>query len=122
MDQFAQLRDRVKDFEKRQAQLLFVFPKEAAYDRQWLRARKVAPGEPTCPLLADPSFTVSATYGVAFQPFRWEADWPTTFIIDRDGVLRFEAFAKGANADDRPSVEELLQVLDGPGKTQPKGK
>ena len=39
MDQFAQLRDRVKEFEKREAQVLFVLQGEPAYIRQWLRSR-----------------------------------------------------------------------------------
>lgn len=126
MDQFAQLRDRVKEFEKREAQVLFVLREEPAYIRQWLRSRDkwnaevpnffedsadkhpwlrsrgTGPEETRCPVLADPSFTTSADYG----PFG-----PTTFIIDRDGIIRFEYRGKGSF--DRPAVDRLLETIDG---------
>jgi len=39
MDQFAQLRDGVKEMEKRSTQVFFVQQEEPAYIRQWLRGR-----------------------------------------------------------------------------------
>jgi alkyl hydroperoxide reductase subunit AhpC len=135
MNQFAQLCDRVKDFKKRGAQVLFVLPDEPAYVRQWLRSRGrwatavsdfleekagkrpwlrfrgAGSEEPACPVLADPSYTTSADYGVAFQAFRWDSNWPTTFIIDRQGVLRFQE--RSVNTLDRPPVGRLLRAVDG---------
>jgi peroxiredoxin len=126
MDQFAQLRDRVKEFEKRSAQVFFVLPDEPAYLRQWLRGRDrwatwvpeffedsakkhpwlpsrgSGPDETKCPVLADPSYTTSADYG-------WVT--PTTFIIDREGIIRFEYRGKGSF--DRPPLERLFQTIDG---------
>src|SRR5579884_629065 len=117
MDQFAQLRDRVKGFEKRQAQVLFVLREEPAYVRQWLRSRDkwgaevpdffedsadkhpwlrsrgAGPEETRCPVLADPASTTTADYG---------GSAPATFIIDRDGIIRFEYRGKGSF--DRPPV------------------
>src|ERR687883_1854399 len=121
MDQFAQLRDRVKEFERRKAQVFFVLSEEPAYIRQWLRSRDrwgaevpdffedsadkhpwlrsrgTGPEETRCPVLADPSSTMSADYGMAR---------PATFIIDRDGIIRFEHRGKGSS--DRPPVDEIL--------------
>jgi alkyl hydroperoxide reductase subunit AhpC len=131
MDQFAQLRDRVKDFEKRNAQVLAVFLEEPAYIRQWLRSRHkwgkevpdffedsadkhpwlrslgTGPEETACPVLADSSFTVSADYGMSR---------PATFIIDRDGIIRFEHRGKGTF--DRPPLDTILKTIDGLGKTK----
>jgi alkyl hydroperoxide reductase subunit AhpC len=133
MDQFAQLRDRVKEFEKRAIQVLFVQSEEAAYIRQWLRSRdkwdKEVPDffedsaakhpwlrsrgtgaeETTCPILADPSGTTSADYGVALQGFP-----AATFFIDPAGVLRWEHRAKGSF--NRPPVDAILTAIDDLGK------
>jgi peroxiredoxin len=126
MDQFAQLRDRVKDFEERKAQVLFVLREEPAYIRHWLRSRDkwdaevpdffedtadkhpwlrsrgAGPEETRCPVLADLSSTTSADHGTS---------GPTTFVIDRDGIIRFEYRGKGSF--DRPPVDRLLETIDG---------
>lgn len=63
------------------------------------------------PLLMDPSLTVSAMYGVVFQ-MRIHVEWsnrPATFIIDKDGVLRY---AKRANTfADRPTPADIVSEL-----------
>jgi hypothetical protein len=126
MDQFAQLRDRAKGFEERSTCVFFVLPEEPAYVRQWLRGRDqwatwvpeffedsamkhpwlgsrgFGPDETKCPVLADPSGTTFADYG-------WSP--PTTFIIDREGIIRFEYRGKGSF--DRPSMDRLLKTIDG---------
>ena len=132
MDQFAQLRDRVKEFEKRKAQVLFILSEEPAYIRHrlrtrdkwgagvpdffedsadkhpWLRSRGTGPEETRCPVLADPSFTTSADYGMSR---------PATFLIDPAGVIRFEHRARGSTFD-RPSVDQVLKAIDGLGTTK----
>jgi len=63
------------------------------------------------PLLVDPSHTVSATYGVAFQ-MRIHTELsnrPATFIIDRDGIVRYARRAK--TFSDRPSPDDVLAEL-----------
>ena len=126
MDQFAQLRDRAKEFEIRSTQVFFLLPEEPAFIRQWLRSRNKwatfvpiffedsakkhpwlrslgsGPDETFCPVLADPSGTTSADYG-------WFP--PTTFIIDPEGIIRFEYRGKGSF--DRPPVDRLLETIDG---------
>jgi peroxiredoxin len=65
----------------------------------------------TYPLLLDPSLTVSATYGVAFQ-MRIHTELsnrPATFIIDRDGILRFAQRAQ--TFADRPKADEIIAQL-----------
>ena len=131
MDQFAQLRDRVKEFEKREAQVLFVLQGEPAYIRQWLRSRDKwdkeipeffdepadkhpwlrsrgsGPDETVCPILADAASTLSADFGMSS---------PATFIIDRDGIIRFKY--EGNGSFDRPPVDRLLKAIDGLEKTK----
>src|SRR5439155_11983029 len=79
-------------------------------------------------ILADHAATVSATYGVAFQVLGG-VNRPATFAIDREGVIRFEYRAgqkpgRVFTSDDklspdahwsydRPSMSQLLKVLDG---------
>ena len=67
------------------------------------------------PVLADGGFAISAAYGVAFQ-MRVHTDIsnaPGAFLIDREGVIRFARIGTGPkNFRDRPSVEELLTLID----------
>ena len=126
MDQFAQLRDRAKDFEKRKAQVLFVLPGEPSYIRQWLRSRDTwdkeipeffeesadkrpwlrsrgtGPDETVCPILADAVSTLSADFNMPA---------PATFVIDSAGIIRFEH--RGSDSFDRPSVDKVLEAIDG---------
>jgi peroxiredoxin len=60
--------------------------------------------------LGDPSFTTSADYGVALQDFFADGNWPATFVIDREGVIRFAQRSK--NGIDRTSVARLLKAVD----------
>src|SRR5215472_9325739 len=93
------------EYERRDIQVLAVLPHPASWyeglrDIRW-------------PMLADPAAIVSATYGAALQHFaneKW-TNRPAIFVIDRDGVIRFEYPAK-ANRP-RPPTDYLLQVVDG---------
>jgi len=114
--QLAQLRDRVKDFEKRGVQIVAVDPHESYRVRHMLRSVGVKADELTFPILADPANTVSATYGVAFQmSIHTEvSNRPAAFIIDREGVIRYER--RGTTFSDRPTPDALLKELDGKAK------
>jgi hypothetical protein len=94
------LRERVKEFERRGAQHLTVLAEEPFF------IRHLPGGEVPYPVLADPAATVSATYGVAFQAKRWNGwvDRPATFMIDRQGVIRY--------AGDSPEADLLQIILD----------
>jgi peroxiredoxin len=131
MDQFTQLRDRMKEFEKRNAKVFVVQSEEAAHLRQWLRGRDKwdeeipdffedkadkhpwlrsrgsGPDETVCPVLADPSCTISASYGMP---------GPATFVIDTAGIIRFEYRGKGSF--DRPKMDRVLKAIDDLGKTK----
>ena len=64
------------------------------------------------PLLLDPSLTVTAAYGVAFQMriHVEESTRPATFIVDKAGVVRFAKRAESFS--DRPSPKEILREVD----------
>jgi hypothetical protein len=135
MDQFAQLRDRAKEFEERSIQVFFVWPYEPAFIRQWLRGRDKwadwvpeffedsaekhpwlrslgsGPDETRCPVLADPSCTTSADYDVVGDDSLGLSNRATTFIIDREGIIRSEA--RSQRNFDRPPVDQLLKTIDG---------
>jgi hypothetical protein len=40
------------------------------------------------------------------------SDTPTTFIIDREGIIRYK-YRAGSGAFDRPPVDLLLKTIDG---------
>lgn len=63
------------------------------------------------PLLMDPSLTVSATYGVAFQMrvHREISNRPATFIVDREGILRYAH--RGKTYGNRPVASHIKAEL-----------
>jgi alkyl hydroperoxide reductase subunit AhpC len=143
MDQFAQLRDRVEEFEKRSTQVFFLLPEEPAFIRQWLRGRDKwttwcpeyfeptekhpwlrslgsGPDETKCPVLADPSCTTSADYGVVRDDTLGLRNRAATFVIDREGIIRVDSrgdkrfeVIKGNPIPGRPPVDVLLRTIDG---------
>src|SRR5437870_6519299 len=119
----------MKEFEKRDAQVLVVQPHEAyrirymlqyarMKDRKDYRPRPIdrrldniawliESGGFHWPILLDSTSTVAATYGVAFQ-FRFDelSNRPATFVIDRGGLIRYEH--RGQGATDRPTSANVL--------------
>ena len=113
------MRDKIAEFKKRNVQVVAVDPHESYRVRHMLRSVGHRAEELTFPILADPAHTVSATYGVAFQ-MNIHTEWsnrPATFLIDKDGVIRFERRAK--TFSDRPKPEDLLREIDRLDKPKP---
>jgi peroxiredoxin len=105
------LRDRLTEIRKLGAELLAVDPHELWASRALLKETGLDTDVLNYPLLLDPAHTVSATYGVAFQ-MRIHTELcnrPATFIIDRDGVLRYARRAQ--TFGDRPSPDDVLAEL-----------
>lgn len=101
----------MKEFDAAGAQVLVVDPHESYRVRHMLNKAGLKADDLHVPVLADPAHTVSATYGVAFQ-MKIHTEWsnrPATFIIDRDGIIRFAHGAK--TYGDRPKTQDLLDVL-----------
>lgn len=105
------MRDKVGDFTEANAQLLIVDPHESWSAKRFLKDVGLESGDVGYPLLLDPTLTVSATYGVAMQ-MRIHTELsnrPAAFVIDRNGVIRYERRAK--TFSDRPSPAELLEEV-----------
>ncbi|MBW3597088.1 MAG: redoxin domain-containing protein [Planctomycetes bacterium] len=106
------MRERLSDLENAGAQLIAVDPHEAWPAKHFLREVGIIDaGDVRYPLLLDPAQVVSAAYGVTSQ-MRIHTELsnrPTTFIIDCDGVIRYERRAK--TFSDRPTPDEILAEL-----------
>ena len=105
------MRERLPAIREAGAELVAVDPHERWASQSLLKETGLTSDDLNYPLLTDPALTVSATYGVAFQ-MRIHTEWsnrPATFLIDREGVLRFERRAK--TFDDRPTANEILAEL-----------
>ena len=105
------MRDKLKSLEEAGAQLLGVDPHESWAARALLKDSGLATDDLHFPLLSDPAQIVSATYGVAFQQ-RIHVEWsnrPATFIIDREGTIRY--VKRGQSFNDRPKPQEILDEL-----------
>lgn len=105
------MRDKLPAIREAGAELVAVDPHESWAAKALLKETGLSTDDLNYPLLLDPSLTVSATYGVAFQ-MRIHTEWsnrPATFIIDRDGTLRYARRAQTFN--DRPSANDVLAEL-----------
>lgn len=67
---------------------------------------------PEFPLLSDPGHTVIDRYGLfnPDDPKRRQITHPATFVIDRDGVVRWE-FVE-VNYKIRPTNEDIVRAID----------
>src|SRR5262245_14045458 len=116
MDQSAQLRAAIKEFERRDVQVIAVLPYPPD-EWQLSAGAKTESGMAAFPILADPSVTIVATYGQGRLRRGWVSGNAGAMVIDRDGVIRFQHPA-GKDLSrrvvfDRPTPERLLQVVDG---------
>jgi peroxiredoxin len=106
------LRDNLSKLHAAGAELLAIDPHESYPARHFLNEVGVETDDLRYPLLLDPALVVSATYGVAFQ-MRIHTELsnrPATFIIDRDGVLRYER--RATTFGDRPGIDQVLAELE----------
>jgi peroxiredoxin len=105
------LREKLAAIKDQRAQLLAVDPHEVWSAKFLLKETGLTTDNLQYPLLMDPALTVSATYGVAFQ-MRIHTEWsnrPATFVIDRDGVIRYAH--RGMSFNDRPTPDAVVAEL-----------
>jgi peroxiredoxin len=108
--QMAQLcQEAEKLARSRNIQAVIIESHEPYRVRETLKQSGVSDGDIPLPILSDAAQTVAATYGVALQmadTIEW-ADRPASFLIDRDGILRYSYLAR-TSFNDRPPLEDLL--------------
>ena len=119
------MREKLNTIRNLKAELISVDPHEVWSSRFLLKETGLSTDDLNYPLLIDPSLTISATYGVAFQMriHTETSNRPATFIIDRSGVLRYARRAK--TFGDRPSPNQIvaeLKKLDGKVKKEQRGQ
>ena len=105
------MREALETFDGLNAQLLAVDPHEVWSARHLLKRTGLSSDDIHFPLLMDPSQTVSATYGVAFQ-MRIHVEVsnrPATFIIDKNGFIRYARRAQ--TYADRPTLKQIVEQL-----------
>jgi peroxiredoxin len=105
------LRDKLASLQGLDAQLLAIDPHESWSAKYLLKETGFETSDVNFPLLLDPTQTVSATYGVAFQ-MRIHTELsnrPATFIIDKAGVIRYAR--RATTYSDRPSPAQIAEEL-----------
>jgi peroxiredoxin len=96
------------EFAKRDAEVLIVFPGSKEQVAQFVNATQMQTKQEAIPfaILLDENYQV-----VEKLRIRADAAKPSTFILDKEGQLRF-AYV-GATTADRPSLAALFKQLDG---------
>ena len=106
------MRGKLDEFKDQKVQLLAVDPHESWSAKYLLKESGFETSDVNYPLLTDPALVASATYGVAFQMriHVEESNRPATFIVDREGVLRYAKRAK--TFSDRPNPSDIVKELE----------
>jgi peroxiredoxin len=105
------LRNKLDELADLDVQLLAIDPHEAWSAKYLLKESGFRTDDLNFPMLTDPSLTVSAGYGVAFQ-MRIHTELsnrPATFVIDKAGVVRYENRAR--TFSDRPTLDQIVAEL-----------
>ncbi len=105
------MRGALQEIEGLDAELLAIDPHEAWSAKYLLKEVGFTADDVSYPLLMDPSLTTSADYGVPFQ-MRIHTEWstrPSTFIIDKQGILRYAK--RGEAYNDRPRPDDIVEEL-----------
>ena len=105
------MRETLDELQGQRAEVVAIDPHESWSAKVLLKDSGLETSDVHFPLLMDPSLTVSATYGVAFQ-MRIHTEWsnrPATFIIDKSGVLRYQR--RATTFADRPTTAEIVAEL-----------
>ncbi len=98
------MRDRIEEFEKRDAQLLAIAPDSLEHARAYFQRQDIP-----FPCLADPDQEVYRRYDVKSALVSL-GQRPGLFIVDGEGVVRYAYL--GWQQWEIPSVEETLRQLD----------
>ena len=112
------MRSSLKNFKDVDAQIIAVDPHESWSAKYMLKDAGASTDDLSFPLLMDPSLTVSADYGVAFQMrIHTEiSNRPSTFVIDKEGIVQF--VQRGERFNDRPLPSKIMEVLSETAKAE----
>ncbi|MFO1022769.1 MAG: peroxiredoxin family protein [Planctomycetales bacterium] len=107
--QFAELTAMAKELSKKRIFLVFVYPGEAEdleeHAKEFLGDQDLARN---VYLLLDPDFEFTSAYGL-----RWnaslETSYPTTFLIDREGIVRYKRVSRTHGG--RPWPEQIHREI-----------
>jgi peroxiredoxin len=105
--QTSRLINNYREFSKRDAEVLVVFPGPTDHLKDFVDKSQEEAGKKTTPfpIVLDKDFQAVDRLGI-----RGDLAKPATYIIDKQGNVRF-AYV-GANTADRPSLKAMLDQLD----------
>jgi thioredoxin-dependent peroxiredoxin len=111
--QFAEFRSHAKELQAAGARVLWIYPgPEDLLAKHAADFTGTEPLPPNFRVLVDPGYTFTKAYGL-----RWDAPketaYPATFVIDRDGIIRFANVSLEHGG--RTPVADVLKSLAGVG-------
>jgi peroxiredoxin Q/BCP len=100
---------RSADLERAGARVILVYPGSAERLKEHAEEFAQGKGLPAgFRFVIDPDYTFTNRYGLRWDK-KGETAYPSTFVIDRDGTVRFAKVSKSHG--DRSSVEEVVKAL-----------
>jgi peroxiredoxin len=96
---------RIRDFEAANTQVLGISTDSPFSHEHWAKANDIS----NYPLLSDTHRTAAKAYGIYWPD--WNANTRATFIIDKDGKVRFvETYGKGELPDPDKILAEVKKL------------
>jgi peroxiredoxin len=96
---------RIRDFEAASTQVLGISTDSPFSHENWAKSVGIS----NYPLLSDTHRTISRAYGVYWPD--WNANVRATFVIDRQGTIRFvERYGKGELPDPDKILAEVRKL------------
>lgn len=109
--QFAEFRSHAKDLQAAGARVLWIYPgPEDELARHAADFTGTEPLPSNFRVLIDPGYTFTKAYGLRWDAPR-ETAYPATFVIDRDGTIRFAHVSLEHGG--RTPVADVLKALGG---------
>ncbi len=95
-------------------EIVYVNPMEIHQTKDYFAKSKMSMENTPFTAVLDPEHTFTEAYSIEKPGTKFKEAYPSTFVIDRGGILRFKYI--GMTPSDRPSLEhikEILKVVEG---------
>jgi peroxiredoxin len=105
------LRDEYARIAKHNTEVIFINPESVERVQDYIAKAKLTREDIPFPVVADPDRAFVKAYRLEKLTEKQVEVFPSMFLIDRNGVLRFKYI--GTEPFDRPSADYLEEILAG---------
>lgn len=90
-------------------EIVYVNPMDIQRTKDYFAKSRMSMENMLFTAVLDPEHTFAEAYFIEKPGTKFKEAYPSTFVIDRRGVLRFKYI--GMTSSDRPSLEHIMEIL-----------